>query len=209
MIIKLLVEAGNMKPTPAISQKLGPLGINMGKLIGEVNKATSKYAGLKVPVEVDIDIATKEFKVNVLTPSVGELLKKEIGITKGSMMAGSIYSGNISIEQVINIAKIKMKDMKVDDLKSAVKCVLGSCLSSGILVDSKNAKEILEEINNGVYDELIKKAETQELKPSNEKILKLKKDFEKISLEQEKIIKELLKAKETQAQTTQAETEKK
>lgn len=196
MIIKLLVDAGNMKPNPTISQKLGPLGINMGKLIGEVNKATSKYAGLKVPVEVDIDISTKDFKIKVLTPPTTELLKKELGITKASMMPKSIYVGNISIEQVINIARIKMPDMKVDNFKSAVKTVLGSCVSSGILVESRNAKEIIEEVDKGIYDDIIKKGEKEELKPEKDKILKLKQDFEKISLSQEKLVKELLKAKE-------------
>lgn len=207
MIIKLLVEAGNMKPTPAISQKLGPLGINMGKLIGEVNKATSKYVGLKVPVEVDIDITTKDFKVKVLTPPTTELLKKELGITKASMMPKSIYVGNISIEQVINIARIKKEDIKVDNFKSIIKTVLGSCLSSGILVESKNAKEIIKEVDKGIYDEIIKKGEKEELKPSNEKIMKLKQDFEKVSQSQEKLLKELLKAKEEKAAQT-ASTEK-
>lgn len=195
MIIKLLIEGGNMKPSPAVSQKLGPLGINMGKVIAEVNKATSQYKGLKVPVELDIDPSTKEFKVKALTPPVSELLKKELEIAKGSMMPRQIWIGNLSMEQIINIAKSKLESIKSLNLKQAVKTVLGTCVSSGILVESKNTKEIIKEVNEGIWDELIKKGETLELKPSEAKIEKLKKDFEKVQASQEKLIKEIQKAK--------------
>jgi len=211
MIIKLLVEGGNMKPSPAVSQKLGPLGINIGKVIAEVNKATSQYKGLKVPVELDINPATKEFTVKALTPPVSELLKKELGLDKASMMPKAIYAGNISMEQVINIAKTKQEQINANSLKAAVKTVLGTCLSSGILVESKNAKEVLEEVDKGVYDTLISSAEkAKELKPSAEKLEKLKKDFEKVAASQEKLVKELQKAKEeAKAATTATSGEKK
>lgn len=211
MIIKLLVEGGNMKPSPAVSQKLGPLGINIGKVIAEVNKATSQYKGLKVPVELDINPATKEFTVKALTPPVSELLKKELGLDKASMMPKAIYAGNISMEQVINIAKTKQEQINANSLKAAVKTVLGTCLSSGILVESKNAKEVLEEVDKGVYDTLISSAEkAKELKPSAEKLEKLKKDFEKVAASQEKLVKELQKAKEeAKAGTTATSGEKK
>jgi large subunit ribosomal protein L11 len=195
MIIKLLVEAGNMKPSPAISQKLGPLGINMGKVIGEVNKATSQYAGLKVPVELDINTATKDFKVKVLTPPTSELLKKELGISKASMMPKSIYVGNLAIEQVINIAKKK----DASNLKASVKTVLGTCVSCGILVESKNAKEVIKDLENGLYDALIKEAETKDLVVSKEKAEKLKADFAKVQASQEKLLREIQKAKEEKA----------
>jgi len=60
MIIKLLVDAGDMKPNPAISQKIGPLGLNLGKIIQDVNKATSQFKGIKVPVVLDSLSATEE-----------------------------------------------------------------------------------------------------------------------------------------------------
>ena len=61
MIIKLLAEGGNMKPGPALSQKLGPIGVNINNVIQEVNKATAEFKGLTVPVELDVNAATKEF----------------------------------------------------------------------------------------------------------------------------------------------------
>jgi large subunit ribosomal protein L11 len=200
MIIKLLVEGGNMKASPAISQKLGPLGINIGKVISEVNKVTSAYSGLKVPVELNINPETKDFSIRVLTPPTSELLKKELGIEKASMMPKAIYAGNISIEQVINIARKKRNALAANSLRSAVKVVLGSCLSSGILVESKNAKEVIRDLERGVYDDLLKEAEIRDLVVSKEKLEKLKEDFAKVQASQEKLIKELQKAKE-EAQT--------
>ena len=84
MIVKLLVEGGSMSPGPALSQKLGPMGINIGKVILEVNKSTSSFKGIKVPVELEINPSTKEFEVNVFSPPVSELLKSELKIEKGA-----------------------------------------------------------------------------------------------------------------------------
>ena len=84
MQIKLLVEGGSMSPGPALSQKLGPAGINIGNVIAKVNEETKGFKGLKVPVELDVDMGTKEFEVTVFSPPVSELLKKELGIAKGS-----------------------------------------------------------------------------------------------------------------------------
>lgn len=187
MQIKLLVGAGEMKPGPALSQKLGPLGINIGKVISEVNNATREFAGMKVPVLLEID-KTKNISVKVLTPSVSELLKKEAGIEKGSPMPNKIKVANIPIETVIKIAKLKEKDMFVKDFKAAVKSVLGSCSSLGILVESKEPKQVIREIEQGLYNDLItRKIE----KTSQDKLEKLAQDFEEIKKKQEPLVKEL------------------
>ena len=80
MKIKLLVEGGDMKPGPALSQKLGPIGINISQVIQKVNEDTKGFLGLKIPVELNIDTSTKELDVRVFSPPVSELLKKELGI---------------------------------------------------------------------------------------------------------------------------------
>lgn len=196
MQIKLLVDGGEMKPGPAISQKLGPLGINMGKVIADVNKATAEFRGIKVPVILDIDSKTKSFTVNVSTPPTTELLKKEAGIMKGSPQPDKIKVANISIEQIIKIAKIKQKQMFTDNLKATVKAVVGSCVSMGILVESKNPKEVIEEIEQGKYDEVISQGKDT---PEQEKLEKLSKDFEQVQKLQEALIKELEKKKEEAA----------
>ncbi len=68
MIIKLLIEGGDMKAGPAVAQQLGPMGINIGKVISEVNNKTKEFKGIKIPVELDIDKNTKTFTVAFLLP---------------------------------------------------------------------------------------------------------------------------------------------
>jgi large subunit ribosomal protein L11 len=160
MIVKLLVEGGNMKPGPAISQKLGPMGINLGKVISDVNKATESFKGLKVPVELDVDPATKNYTINVASPPVAELVKKELGIEVGSGASEKTKVGNLAIEQIISIAKTKLPNMLSKDLKAAVKTVVGSCVSLGVLIESKEAKEVETEIAEGKYDKEIKEEKT-------------------------------------------------
>jgi len=193
MQIKLLVDGGAMKPGPALSQKMGPLGINLGKVISEVNRVTSEFRGMKVPVIMDIDTKTKNFTLKTLTPPTSELLKKEFGVETGAQQPNKIKVANAPFESIVKIAKIKQPDMFVNSLKEAVKSVLGTCTSIGILVESKDPKEITMEVNQGKWKEIIDKGIE---KPSQEKLDKLASEFEKIKKTQEAYIKELEKKAE-------------
>jgi large subunit ribosomal protein L11 len=195
MIIKILAEGGAMKPGPALSQKLGPAGIPVNQVIQKVNDATKDFKGMKVPVELDVDVGTKEINVKVFSPPASELLKKEFGIEKGSGDQKNIQIANASIEQIISVAKTKMPNLLCNDLKSAVKTILGSCVSLGMLVENKPAVDVISEIDEGKFDKEIKNEQTE---TSEEKKEELKKFFEDIKAQQEKIIK-----------AKQAETEKK
>jgi len=68
MNIKLLVEGGAMKPGPALSQKLGPAGIPINKVIEKVNSVTASFKGMQVPVEIEVDLGNKTFEVQVFSP---------------------------------------------------------------------------------------------------------------------------------------------
>jgi large subunit ribosomal protein L11 len=186
MIIKLLVEGGNMKPGPAISQKIGPLGINMGKVIQDINKSTESFKGLKVPVELDVDPKSKTFKVNVFSPPVSELIKKEIGIELGSGDSKKTKVGNLSIEQVISVAKTKFGNMLAKDLKAAVMSVVGSCVSLGVLIENKEAKDTSKDISAGNYNKEISQEKT---KTDEKKLQELKSYFENIKRAQEDALK--------------------
>ena len=186
MKIKLLVEAGDMKPGPALSQKLGPAGINIGKVIQDVNKATISFKGIKVPIELDVDAKTKNFTINVFTPPVSELLKKELGIEKGSGQHKKINVANAAIEQIISVAQTKMPGMLCKDFKSAVKSVVGSCVSLGILIEDKNPKETEKEIDAGKYD---KEISAQTTSASDDKKKKLQEYFSILKLKQDELIK--------------------
>lgn len=193
MQIKLLVEGGSMKPGPALSQKLGLAGINLNQVITKVNEATKPFNGLKVPVELNIDMSTKEFDVKVSSPPVSELLKKELGVEKGSGNQKKIRVGNASIEQIISIAKSKFPNLLCRNFKSAVKTVVGTCVTLGILIENKPAAEIEKEIDAGKYDKEIESESTQTPK---DKKAQLDEYFSKIKKEQDRILAQEKAAKE-------------
>ncbi len=143
--IEALIEGGNATPGPPLGPKLGPLGINVGKLISEINQATKDFKGMKVPVTIIIDTDTKTWEISVGTPPTSQLILKEVGVEKGAKTKDEKV-GDLKMEQVIKIAKIKGKDLP---LKSAVKMVLGTCLSVGVTVEGKDPREIQKMIDEG------------------------------------------------------------
>jgi len=197
MQIKLLVDGGSMAPGPALSQKLGPLGINVNQVIQSVNEATKNFKGLKVPVELEVDPSTKTFDVKVFSPPVSELLKKELGVAKGSGMQKKITIYNASIEQIISVAKTKLPNMLSKNLKAAVKTVVGTCGTLGVLVENKTAVEVEKEIDEGKYDAELKSEKTE---TPAEKRKKLDEYFFEIKEKQEKVLKAEQAAKEAAAQ---------
>jgi large subunit ribosomal protein L11 len=203
MIIKLLAEGGAMKPGPALSQKLGPAGIPINQVIQKINEATEDFKGLKVPVEIDIDVKTKKFEIKISSPPVSELLKKELGITKGSGMQLKTVIANASIEQIISVAKTKMQNLLCKDLKSAVKVVTGTCVSLGVLVENKPAKDTEKDIEAGKYDKEIAQVKT-ETSPEKKKILE--DYFKEVLKKQELILKQEQAAKEAAEQAATAAT---
>jgi len=182
MIIKLLVDGGEMKPGPAVAQKLGPMGINMGKVMSEVNKATAEFKGTKVPVNLDVDPKTKEFKIQIFSPPTSELLKKELGLEKGTGDHKANKIGNASIEQIIKVTKVKFPNMLSRDFKSAVKSVIGSCTTLGVLVENKVAKEINVDIDKGFFNNEINAQKTE---TSADKKKSLKEYFDNLLKKQE------------------------
>ncbi len=183
MEIKLLIDGGAMKPGPALSQQLGPAGINIGQVISKVNEATKNFNGLKVPVTLTVNTKTKEFEIQVSSPPVSGLIKKQLGIESGSGEQKKLQAGNASIEDIIQISKTKIPSMLCKTLKSAVKTVAGTCASLGVLIENKPAVEVVREIEEGKYDKEIK-AEKTETAP--EKRAQLKAYFEELHSAQEK-----------------------
>tara|TARA_Y100000310_G_scaffold343942_1_gene454064 strand:+ start:790 stop:1461 length:672 start_codon:yes stop_codon:yes gene_type:complete len=210
MKVKLIVEGGKMQPGPAVSQQLGPMGINLGQVIAKVNEATSGFKGMNVPVVLDVDPKTKEFTVTVSSPSVAELIKKEMGIEKGSSLHNKVKVGNIAFESLLSVAKTKMPDLLCRDLRSSVKTVIGTCVSLGVLIDNKSPQEITADLESGKYD---KQIEGEITEVPEEKAKELKEYYSKIKAEQDKAAKvaeeakaaeEEKKAEETPAATPEA-----
>ena len=185
MEIKLLIEGGNMTPGPAVAQQLGPMGINLGKVISEVNSATQDFKGMNVPVILEINPKTKNFTISVSSPPTSELIKKELNIEKASGNRIKEKAGNIAIEQIIKIAKTKHQNMLAKDFLGAVKSVIGSCMSLGLLIENKEPKQVIDELNTKYKKEI----EQQKTEVSPEKKAKLEKFFSSIKSKQEAIAK--------------------
>jgi len=198
-LIKLLVEGGNMKPGPAVAQQLGPMGINMGKVISDVNSATSSFKGITVPVHLDVDSKTKNFTIKVLSPPTSELIKKELKIEKASGERKKLQVGNFSIEQVISVAKTKQPGLLARDFLGCVRSVIGTCQALGVLIESKEPKEILDEIAQGIYK---KEIDSQKTETAPEKRKQLDVFFQGISAQQQA-------AKKAEEEAKKAEEEKK
>lgn len=159
-IIKLLIEGGNMAPGPAVAQQLGPMGVNMGKVISDVNKATQEFRGVTLPVHLTINPDTKEVSIKVLSPPTSELIKKELGITKASGARLKQRVGNFAIEQVIAVAKAKHDSMLSNDFMATLKSVIGTCQALGVMIESKETKEIMKDIKEGKFEKEISAKKT-------------------------------------------------
>lgn len=191
--IELMVEGGKAVANATVGQTLGPLKINIADVLSKINEKTASFKGMKVPVKVIVDTTTKDIDIEVGSPPVTELVKKELKIEKGAGEPDKNKIANIAIEQVIKIAKMKQDSMFANSLKAAVKSVIGSCGSIGILIEGKTAVEINPEIDAGKYDNEISSEKT-DVSPEKAKQLKaqltevqerLKKELEKLAAEAE------------------------
>ena len=157
--IEALVPGGQATAGPPLGPALGPLGVNVMAIVNKINELTKDFGGMKVPVKIIVDVDTKEFEVEVGTPTTSALIVKELGIEKGSGDPGKQKVGNLTIQQVIKIAKMKRQELLAKSLKKAAKEVLGSCVSMGVTVEGKDPREVQREIDEGKYDELFEKEE--------------------------------------------------
>jgi len=158
-VVEALISGGQATAGPPLGPALGPLGVNVLAVVNRINELTSEYAGMRVPVKIIVDVDTKEFEIEVGMPTTSALIVKEAGIQKGSGKPGEEAAGNLTFEQVVKIAKIKMPSLLAKNLKAAVKEIVGTCVSMGVTIDNKNPKTVLKEINEGKYDDIIKASE--------------------------------------------------
>ena len=154
--VKALVQGGKATAGPPLGSALGPLKVNVKAIVDKINEKTQNYSGMTVPIVVKVDPNTKTFDIEVSTPQTSVLLKKEANVEKGSSKAGSESVGNISIDAVVKVAKIKHEKILSISTRNAVKEVLGTALSCGLTVEGKNPTEIQKEVDNGTYDSLLK-----------------------------------------------------
>lgn len=150
--ISVLIEAGKATASAPLGPALGPLGVNIGQVVADINKKTQPYAGMKIPVKVIIDSATKAVEIEVGSPPTSAIIRKELGIAKGAADPKADVAGNITLEQVKKVAEMKMGVSGAVSLKSVAKEIIGACQSMGITVEGKKARAMQREIAAGKHD---------------------------------------------------------
>jgi large subunit ribosomal protein L11 len=133
-IVKLQIQAGAATPAPPVGPALAPHGLNISEFCQKFNEATKKQQGFKIPVEVTIYIdRTYTFKLK--QPPASELIKKIIGIEKGSGEPNKTKVGKITRAQLRQVAEQKMEDLNANDIEAAIKIIEGTAKNMGVTVE--------------------------------------------------------------------------
>ncbi|MBW2999586.1 50S ribosomal protein L11 [Candidatus Woesearchaeota archaeon] len=194
--VEALVEGGKASAAPPLGPALGPLGVNIGQVVAEINKKTEGFKGMQVPVKVIVDSDTKEFSVTVGTPPASALIKKEAKIEKGAGNPLVDKVADLKIEQIIKIAKMKEDSLLGKDAFSRVKEVIGTCDSMGVMVEGKQAREVIKDINEGAFKKEIETGKTEltaeEMKELEEEKKRLEQEMKERRAEFEAKAKEII-----------------
>ena len=152
MTFNFIVTGGEATGGPPIGPALGPLGVNIMTIVSKINEETAEYAGVPIPVEVIIDTDTKAFTIKVGMLSTFALITQTLSITKGSQTPNTDFVGDLTFDQLVDIARKKRDGLFSSTLKSAVREIVGSCQSMGVTVEGQHGKAIQDQIASGEYD---------------------------------------------------------
>ncbi|MBU8921097.1 MAG: 50S ribosomal protein L11 [Bacteroidales bacterium] len=133
-IVKLQIPGGGATPAPPVGPALGQLQVSSMDFCKQFNAVTQSMQGTIVPVEITVYV-DKSFTFVTKSPPASELLRKAAGIAKGSGEPNKEKVAKISMSQVEEIAKAKMKDLNAYNIEGAVRMVEGTARSMGIIVD--------------------------------------------------------------------------
>jgi large subunit ribosomal protein L11 len=153
-----IVNGGKASGGPPIGPALGPMGVNIMAIVNEINAQTKEYDGLPVPVDVVIDTDTKKYTVKVGMLTTFALISQTAKLDKGSGTPNTAYVADITIDQLVSIAKKKRAGLYAATLKTAVREVLGTCQSAGVTVEGRPAKDVQDAIKAGEFDEKLAEA---------------------------------------------------
>jgi large subunit ribosomal protein L11 len=131
--IKLQVKAGEANPSPPVGPALGQRGVNIMEFCKQFNAATQKVEkGTPLPVIITV-YSDRSFTFIVKTPPATVLLKKSLGLARGSSRPNTEKVGKVTRAQLEEIAKTKMPDLTAADLDAAVRTIAGSARSMGLI----------------------------------------------------------------------------
>ena len=131
--IKLQIEAGKANPSPPVGPALGQHGVNIMDFCKQFNAKTESQAGYIIPVVIDV-YEDRSFTFIVKSPPAPVLIKKALGLSKGSAVPNKTKVAEITREQLEEIAKIKMNDLNATTMEAAVEMIKGSCRAMGVTV---------------------------------------------------------------------------
>ncbi|MCS7093777.1 MAG: 50S ribosomal protein L11 [Candidatus Aenigmarchaeota archaeon] len=149
--ITLVVDAGKAS-LGQLSNRINSLGFNSNEIQKEINEKTKEFSGLRVEVTITLDEKNKKYEIKVKPPSVADLVKKElklelIKISEEDKAKGKTTLGNLTMEQVKKIAKIKAEQLGETDINKVLKMVISSIDTlPGILIEGKKPKELLKNL---------------------------------------------------------------
>lgn len=159
--IEVLIEGGKATAAPPLGPALGPMGVNIGQVVADINKKTQEFKGMQVPVTVSVDEKTKEYTITVGTPPASALIKQEANIKSGAGNPLLEKVADLKIEQIIKIAIMKEDALLGKDLNMKVREIVGTCQSMGILIEGDDAQGALKRIANGEFDTKIQGRKTE------------------------------------------------
>ena len=126
--IKLQIPAGQANPAPPVGSALGQHGVAIQDFCNQFNERTKDQRGDIIPVEINV-YEDRTFDFITKTPPTAELIKKELGLKKGSGVPNKEKIGEISDAQLAKVAEIKMPDLNANDIEAAKKIVAGTAKS--------------------------------------------------------------------------------
>ena len=136
-ILKLQIPAGGANPSPPVGPALGQVGVNIMDFCNAFNSETQNAEkGLPLPVVITV-YEDKSFTFVVKTPPAAVLIKKALGIPKGSGEPNREKVGKVSNEDLKEIAEMKMKDLNANSIEMAMEMIRGTARSMGLKVENK------------------------------------------------------------------------
>ncbi len=133
-IVKLQIKAGQANPAPPIGPALAEHGLNIGEFCQKFNDATQKQMGSKIPVEVTV-YEDRTFDFRLKQPLASDLIKKMIGIEKGSGEPNRKKVGKLTNAQLKEVAQKKLEDLNTDDIEQAMKIIRGTARAMGVEIE--------------------------------------------------------------------------
>ena len=133
-VIKLQIQAGKATPAPPVGPALGQHGLNIMAFCKEYNERTASQEGFIIPAEITV-YEDRSFNFVTKMPPVSDLLRRALGVEKGSGNTGSEKVGKISKDAVYEIARNKMKDLNTTDIEKAASIVAGTARSMGVEIE--------------------------------------------------------------------------